>query len=40
MGLLCFVPFALVRFGLNASVAGLHENEETREEVASPRPVR
>ena len=37
--LLFFIPFALVRFGLNASVAGLHEDEETREDIASPRPV-
>ena len=40
MSLLFLVPFALVRFGLNASVAGLHEDEETREEIASPRGVR
>ena len=40
MSLLFLVPFALVRFGLNASVAGLHEDEETREDIASPRPVR
>jgi short-subunit dehydrogenase len=40
MGLLFLVPFALVRFGLNASVAGLHDDEEKRQGVASPGPVR
>jgi len=40
MSLLFFIPFAFIRFGLNASVAGLHEDEETREGIASPRPVR
>jgi short-subunit dehydrogenase len=40
MSLLCCIPFALVRFGLNASVAGLHEDEEKRQGIASPRPVR
>ena len=40
MSILFFIPFALVRFGLNASVADLHEDEESREGVASPRPVR
>jgi short-subunit dehydrogenase len=40
MGALFLVPFALVRFGLNASVAGLHEDEESREEIARPRVVR
>ena len=40
MSLLFCIPFALVRFGLNASVAGLHEDEEKRQGVASPRPVR
>jgi short-subunit dehydrogenase len=39
MSLLALVPFALVRFGLNASVAGLHE-EESREDIASPRSLR
>ena len=39
MSLLFLVPFALIRFGLNASVAGLHE-EEPREDVASPRSLR
>jgi short-subunit dehydrogenase len=34
------VPFALVRFGLNASVAGLQEEEEKRQGIASPRSVR
>jgi len=38
LGLLCLIPFAFVRAGLNASVAGLHEDEEKRQ-VASPRPV-
>ena len=40
MSLLFFLPFALIRFGLNASVAGLHEDEQPRDGVASPRPVR
>ena len=40
MGLLCLVPIALLRFGLNASVAGLHEDEESREDIASARAVR
>jgi uncharacterized protein len=40
MCLLFFIPFAFIRFGLNASVAGLHEDEEKRQGVASPRPVR
>ena len=41
MSLLALVPFALVRFGLSASVAGLaQEEEEEREGVASPGPVR
>jgi hypothetical protein len=40
MSFLFFIPFAFIRFGLNASVAGLHEDEETREGIASPRPVR
>ena len=40
MSLLFFVPFALIRFGLNASVAGLDEDQESREDIASPRPVR
>jgi len=39
LGLLMLIPFALIRFGLNASVAGLHE-EGAREDVASPPPVR
>jgi len=39
MGLLALVPFVLVRFGLNASVAGLYE-EDVQEDIASPRPVR
>jgi hypothetical protein len=34
------LPFALVRFGLNASVAGMAEDEEKREGIASPRAVR
>ena len=40
MSLLFCIPFALTRFGLNASVAGLHEDEEKRQRIASPRPVR
>jgi short-subunit dehydrogenase len=40
MSLLFCIPFALTRFGLNASVAGLHEDEERRHRIASPRPVR
>jgi len=40
MSFVFLIPFALIRFGLNASVAGLHEDEETREGIASPRPVR
>lgn len=40
MSLLCLVPMALLRFGLNASVAGQHEDEESREEIASARAVR
>jgi hypothetical protein len=40
MSVLFCIPFALVRFGLNASVAGLHEDEETRRRIASPDPVR
>jgi short-subunit dehydrogenase len=41
MTLAAFIPFALVRIGLNASVAGLHEEEENRRlGVASPGPVR
>jgi short-subunit dehydrogenase len=40
ISLLCALPFAFVRFGLNASVAGLHEDEDSREGIASPRPVR
>jgi short-subunit dehydrogenase len=40
MGLLFFIPFALVRFGLNASVAGLQEDEEKRPGIASAGPVR
>jgi short-subunit dehydrogenase len=39
-GLLFFIPFAFVRLGLNASVAGLHEDEEKRRRSTSPRPVR
>ncbi len=39
VSLLAFIPVALLRFGLNASVAGADE-EEAREEIASPRPVR
>jgi short-subunit dehydrogenase len=39
LGLIALIPFALLRFGLNASVAGLHE-EEPSEDIASPRPVR
>jgi short-subunit dehydrogenase len=39
MSLLLVVPFALVRFGLNASVAGLEE-EDSRTDVASSRTVR
>jgi short-subunit dehydrogenase len=38
VSLLCCIPFALVRFGLNASVAGLHEDEEKRRGL--PAPVR
>jgi len=38
MSLLCVIPFALVRIGLNASVSGI--GEERPEEIASPRPVR
>ena len=34
------IPFIFVRLGLNASVAGLHEEEETRPGVASPGGVR
>jgi len=40
VGLLTLLPFALVRFGLNASVAAAGEDEEVREDIASPRPVR
>jgi len=40
MSLSFFIPFALIRLGLNASVAGLQEEEEKREGIASPRPVR
>jgi len=40
MSLLFFIPFAFVRLGLNASVAGLLEDQEKGEEIASPRPVR
>jgi short-subunit dehydrogenase len=40
MSALCLIPFVFIRFGLNASVAGLHENEDSREGIASPRPVR
>jgi len=40
MSLLFCIPFALTRFGLNASVAGLQEDEEKRQGVATPRPVR
>jgi short-subunit dehydrogenase len=41
MGLLAVLPFFFVRLGLNASVAGLHEEEgESRQGIASPRPVR
>jgi len=40
MTLACCIPFALVRVGLNASVAGMHEDEESREDIASERPVR
>jgi hypothetical protein len=40
LGLLFCIPFALTRFGLNASVAGLHEDEKKRQGIASPRPVR
>jgi len=40
VGLLTLLPFALVRFGLNASVAAAGEEEEAREDIASPRPVR
>jgi short-subunit dehydrogenase len=40
MSLLTLLPFALVRIGLNASVAGLQEDEERRAGVASLRPVR
>ena len=39
MSLLCLVPITLLRFGLNASVAGEHEDEQSREDIASPRPV-
>jgi len=39
MSVLLLVPFALVRFGLNASVAGLEE-EEAREDIASQPPLR
>jgi short-subunit dehydrogenase len=39
MSLLFCIPFALTRFGLNASVAGMHEDEEKRRGIASPRPV-
>ena len=37
--LLC-IPFVLIRFGLNASVAGLQEEEEKREGVAREDSVR
>jgi len=40
MSFLFCIPFALIRIGLNASVAGLHEEEEKRQGIASPRPVR
>jgi short-subunit dehydrogenase len=40
MCLLFFIPFAFVRLGLNASVAGLHAEDSEREDVASPRAVR
>jgi hypothetical protein len=40
MSLLFFIPFAFIRFGLNASVSGLEEDEEARQGIASPRPVR
>jgi short-subunit dehydrogenase len=40
VSILMCIPFALTRFGLNASVAGLHEDEEERAGIASPRPVR
>ncbi len=40
MTLLFFIPFAFVRFGLNASVAGIQEDEEKSPGIASPRPVR
>jgi hypothetical protein len=40
MSLLFVIPFVFVRLGLNASVAGLLEDQEKREEIASPRPVR
>jgi len=40
MGLVFLIPFVFIRFGLNASVAGMHEDEEARQGVASPRPVR
>jgi len=39
MGLLFFIPFAFIRLGLNASVAGLHEDDDARQGIASPRPV-
>lgn len=38
--LLFFIPFAFVRFGLNASVAGLDGEKQAREGIASPRAVR
>jgi len=40
VGLITLLPFALVRFGLNASVSAAGEDEEAREDIASPRPVR
>jgi hypothetical protein len=40
MSFVCLIPFAFIRLGLNASVAGLHEDEEEAEDIASERPVR
>jgi len=40
MCLLMVIPFAFVRAGLNASVAGLQEDEEESQGVASHGPVR
>ncbi len=40
MSFLFCIPFALIRIGLNASVAHRLEDDERREGIASPHPVR